>query len=316
MIEKGVIFVYNSELVNIIQNENKIEFCFIKKDNKLLKIYADDFIIAINPNNCYDIFTRSKMYNLADLHKNLQVENNQISFRLGFIKKVNFSIDNIGIVLPDSNYNITMYPQENFFNVPIDLNYKLKSLWSGTCIQIYNNGNIYNKSANLLSPKQLIEEIINQIIICEELQNDIFQNSGFKIVKEDIIYSEIYDEWLWDESKLITKNKKWVNNYFNEKFKPSQITEYINLFLSGGHTQTSIRLWSMESACESGKLTANYILSKYNKTLTFIYNHRKPYYFKFFNIIDDKLYKFNLPNIVKILIIFLFFIILYFLFKK
>jgi hypothetical protein len=256
------------------------------------------------------------MNNLADLHKKLEVNNNQISFRLGFNKKVNFSIDNIGIVLADSNYNITMYPQENFFTVPIDLNYKLKSLWSGTCVQVYNNGSIYNKPANLLTQKQLIEEITNQIIICEELQNDIFKNSGFKIIKEDIVFSEIYDEWIWNGTELTTKNKKWVNNYFNEQFKPEQVTEYNNLFLSGGHTKTSIRIWSMESACESGKLTVNYILSKYKKHPIYIYNHQKPYYFKIFNDIDDNLYNFSLPNIVKITIIFLFLLTLWLIFKK
>jgi cytochrome b involved in lipid metabolism len=316
LISKGVKFVYNCELIDIVYDKNKINFCIVKKDNKLLKIYADDYVIAINPNYCYDIFKKSNMNELADLYKKLQVTNNQISFRLGFKKKVNFSIDSIGIVLADSNYNITMYPQENFFNVPIDLNYKLKSLWSGTCVQVYNNGSIYNKPANLLTPSQLIEEIINQIIICEELQDDIFKNSGFRIIKEDIVYNEIYDEWSWNGTELITQNKKWVNNYFNEQFKPSQITKYDNLFLSGGHTKTSIRIWSMESACESGKLTANYILSKYKKQKGYIYNHHKPYYFNFFNYVDDKLFQYNLPNIVKLVIIFLFLIIFYFIFSK
>jgi cytochrome b involved in lipid metabolism len=305
LISKGVRFVYNCELIDIVHNKDKINLCIVKKDKKLFKVNADDYIISINPNYCYDIFKRSKMNNLADLHKSLEVSNIQISFRLGFKKKVNFSIDNIGIVLADSNYNITMYPQENFFTVPIDFNYKLKSLWSGTCVQIYNNGSIYNKPANLLTQKQLIEEIINQIIICKELQNDIFKNSGFKINKEDIVYSEIYDEWKWNGTELITKNKKWVNNYFNEQFKPKQVTEYNNLFLSGGHTKTSIRILSMESACESGKITANHILKKYNKKKSFIYKHVKPYYFSAFENIDDFLFFNKFPNILIVFFIIL-----------
>ena len=43
-----------------------------------------------------------------------------------------------------------------------------------------------------------------------------------------------------------------------------QKTEYENLFLSGAHTKTSINIWSMEGAIESGKITANYILDIYN----------------------------------------------------
>ena len=92
-----------------------------------------------------------------------------------------------------------------------------------------------------------------------ELQNDIYKNSGFRLQKDDFIYSEIYEDWFWNNNLLQTKNKKWVNTYFNEEYKPSQKTEFTNLYLSGGHTKTSIRIWSMEAACESGKITANLI---------------------------------------------------------
>jgi hypothetical protein len=203
-----------------------------------------------------------------------------------------------------------MYPQENFFDVPIDLNYNLKSLLSGTCVQTYNNGSIYNKPATLLTIEELKEEIINQILVCKELQNDILQNSGFTLVKEDIAYSEIYDDWYWNGLELATKNKKWVNNYYNEYFKPSQITKYKNLYLSGAHTKTSIRIWSMESACESGKKTANYILNKYKKKKAYIYIHKKPLYFRFFEKIDDMLLFYKLPSVfIVFFIIFLFYII-------
>ena len=46
-----------------------------------------------------------------------------------------------------------------------------------------------------------------------------------------------------------------------------------NLFLSGAHTKTTINIWSMEGAIESGKITANHILHKYNK-------HKSPPYWQ------------------------------------
>lgn len=303
--KKGVKFVYGAELVSISYNHNNITSCIVKINNKTETIISDDYVIAINPNYCFDMFNTSKMNKLAELHRNLQINNKQISFRLGFTKKINFSIDNIGIVLADSKYNITFYPQENFFTVPIDLNYKLKSLWSGTCVQIHDN----------ISKEDLINNIINQIINCEELQNNIYQNSGFKLSNSDFIYTEIYDDWYWENNNLQTKNKKWVNTYFNEKFKPTQTTEYKNLYLAGGHTKTTLRIWSMESACESGKICANLILKKYNKPKAFIYRHNKPSYLSFFNNIDDLLYNYKLPNILIFIFIFLLSLIIYFILK-
>jgi cytochrome b involved in lipid metabolism len=291
---KGVKFVYNAELILINNDNNNIKSCSVKINNNIETIISDDFVLAINPNYCYDIFNESKMLKLAEIHQNLQVNNKQISFRLGFIKKVNFSINNIGIVLADSKYNITFYPQENFFTVPIDLNYKLKSLWSGTCVQIYDN---------ILTKEELINNIIIQILDCNELQNDIYKNSGFNLQKEDFIYSEIYDDWFWNNNLLQTKNKKWVNTFFNEEYKPSQKTEFTNLYLSGGHTKTSIRIWSMEAACESGKITANLILKKYKKNKSFIYNHIKPSYFTIFENLDDLLFINKLPNVIILFII-------------
>ena len=107
------------------------------------------------------------------------------------------------------------------------------------------------------------------------------------------------------------KYKKWVNNIYNEKYRPFQKTEYNNLFLSGAHTKTTINIWSMEGAIESGKITANHILDKYNKSNIEHYKHDDPCYIKLIQYIDNILYKLSLPNIINLLIILIFFLIIY-----
>ena len=60
----------------------------------------------------------------------------------------------------------------------------------------------------------------------------------------------------------------------------------------------------MESAIESSKIISNIILKKYNKPLTYIYNHNSNNILT--NLIktsDDILYIFNLPHILDIFII-------------
>lgn len=306
---KGVEFIYNVELKSINHVNNKIINCTVAigASNKI--ITADEYIIAINPNNCYELFNKSNMTNLAKQHLELSIINNQISFRLGFKNKINFKNNKTGLVMVDSPYNITFYGQDHFFNVPIDTNNNLKSLWSGTCIQTYTYG--YNKPATSLNKQELIDEIIEQILRCEELQNEIKEINGKMITKEDIIYSDIWYEWQWNGTNLESTNKKWVNTVQNEKYKPNQLTEFNNLYLAGGHTKTSLKIWSMESACESGKLVANHILTKYNKEKCKIVLHDKPLYFKIFEPFDDLLYILKLPALIDIFLLFILIYIIY-----
>jgi uncharacterized protein with NAD-binding domain and iron-sulfur cluster len=304
---KGVEFIYNCDLKKINFNNNIISNCIITKTtlNGILveeTINSDDYVIAINPNNCYEIFNNSNMTKLAKQHKKLEITNNQISFRLGFKNKINFKSNRSGIVILDSPYNITFYPQENFFNVPIDTNKKINSLWSGTCIQTYNNGILFNKPATSINKDQLIEEIIAQILRCEELQNEIKELNGKILEKNDIIHTEIWDDWYWNGTNLESKNKKWVNTVYNEPYKPRQNTDYKNLYLAGAHTKNSLKIWSMESACESGKRAANFILKKNNLPLCKYFVHKKPSYFTFFEKYDDYLFKKKLPGIIDIFI--------------
>ena len=230
------------------------------------------------------------MNELEELHKNLEITNNQISFRLGFNHKIKLKNYNSGHALINSINNITFYAQENFFIVPIK---PLKTLWSGTCVHIYDT----SKTSD-----EILDSIIQQFIECEELQNEIRLLNGRYLKKSDIIHKEIYDDWYFMNDKLNTKNKKWVNTYYNEKYKPSNKTKYNNLYLAGAHTNTSFKIWSMESACESGKITSNLILSKYNYGNIYIYKHTKPLISQIINPIDDILYKYNLTSIVNILI--------------
>lgn len=65
----------------------------------------------------------------------------------------------------------------------------------------------------------------------------------------------------------------------------------------------------MEGAIESGKITSNYILDKYNKPNIYHYKHDNPFYIKLIQSLDNILYKLNFPNIFYILLIVLIMII-------
>jgi uncharacterized protein with NAD-binding domain and iron-sulfur cluster len=274
----GVTFFFNSELVKLNFDNNKIVSCVVKIDNKEQLIKSDDYIVAINPNYCEQIFRESNLIKLAEQHQKLSIVNNQISFRLGFSKKIN--CDKNAFVLIDSPYNISFIPQDEYFNVPVDLNNNIKSLWSGICTKVTLTLNI----------NELLQEIIKQILDCKTLQEHIKKYNNFYLTKEDFIYSEIWEDWQWNSKLNIleSKNKKWVNTISNEKYRPEQKTEIDNLYLSGSHTKTSTKIWLMEGACESGKLTANLILAKNKLEPAFLFTHKKPAVFEYIQNTNKK----------------------------
>jgi len=223
----------------------------------------------------------------------------QISFRIGINKDIKYPINNIAFVMNDSEFNITWYPQEQYWKKKPSI----KSLWSGTIIDFEKKGTIFNKNAEKLDNTKLKEEIIYQILRSKSFQKLIYDNNGFYINKDDIEYFEIWYEWKFIDGNQEQVNKKWVNNIYNEKFRPSQKTEYDNLFLSGAHTKTTINIWSMEGAIESGKITTNYILDKYNNPNIVHFKHTGPLYVKIIQSIDNILYQLYLPNIFNVLLI-------------
>ena len=66
----------------------------------------------------------------------------------------------------------------------------------------------------------------------------------------------------------------------------------------------------MEGAIESGKITANYILDKYNKPNIEHYKHDANFYIKLIQYVDNILYKLYLPNIINLLLILILILIL------
>jgi len=307
--KNGVDILTNTELVKINYSENNISFVEIKQNGIIKQLKAIDYVLSINPFNTVDILKNSKMQELYNTFNSLtnNTKSKQISFRIGINKEIKYPIDNIAFVMNDSEFNITWYPQEKLWKEKP----KIKSLWSGTIIDFEKNGKLFNLNAEHLDNKKLKKEIVHQILRSKSLKKLIYENNGFYIGDKDIEYIEIWYEWKFINGKQEQIYKKWVNNDHNEKFRPLQKTEYNNLFLSGAHTKTSIVIWSMEGAIESGKITANYILDKYNKPHIKHYKHDDPFYIKLIQYVDNILYKFYLPNIIKLLLIVIVLFILY-----
>ena len=93
-----------------------------------------------------------------------------------------------------------------------------------------------------------------------------------------------------------------MNTYFNEQFRPESKTELSNMYIGGAHCKTSVNIWTMESAVESGKIVSNDILSKYQLPLAYQYTQHNNFLVVFIQKVDNVLYRLKLPNIIKVTI--------------
>lgn len=319
LLSRGVNIIKGLGLKKIYTENNKVIGCLLT-NNKLIK--GDEYILCINPFVSQTIFENSGLLNLTKIFSkiNYLTDSRQVSFRLGFNKKIKFPEKNIAFIFPDSEFNITLYPQEESWeqDIKLDNNSQIKSLWSGTILELYKYSKIFQTQGFNLTKDQLMQEIIYQVFRSKSLQKLLFDSNGFELKSSDIIYTEIWYEWYIDKqtSQLEQTNKKWITNIYNQSSRPGVKTEFSNLYLGGSHINTTIEIWSMEGAVESGKMISNSILTKYNKPLTYIQKHTDPNWTNLPKSIDNLLYKLYLPNLIDCIIIIIIIIIICMLLKK
>ncbi len=331
LLKKGVKIRFNHNLVKINATySDVISSCQV--NNKIVK--ADYYVMATDPFSLQSIIERTPLLK-KDINLNKfkglirRGTNDMISFRIAFNESIKFPTQTTAIALPDSEFNITFYPQERLFNKNVYLGKNIKGLWSGTaCSCDYPPGKLFNLPANKLSKEQFIEEILHQIYRCKQLQNTVYKFNGKKLKDFNIIKVEVWNEWKFrptygrrppgkagpEGSNVQNDSLKWVNDTNTYAFRPSQTTKFKNLFLSGAHTKISVNIWSMEGAVESGKIVAREICKKnnINPNKIWLYTHKKLLLFKSISYIDDVLYMLGLPNIIDLILI----LLLLFVFKK
>jgi len=272
---KRVKFHFNTCLKRLHIDNDKVTSATIHpavgkiKNNRMnnKKVTADIYVSCLGPYSLADVLRISNNKNIAknpQLNKTIMQAkappHNQIAFSLLFKNKINMvnskinevNFANYAITFPDSEFNITVCPQDNFFKDDPFFTTgdgKGKTMWSGTVCVSDVPGRIYNKPAINLTKSQLCEEIKAQMFNSAEL------NILLKDQSTEVDRIKIWKHWHFDSKKnRLVSHPKWVTTTTTYGNRPSQITSIKNLFLGGAHTNTTTKLWSMEGAVESGKL--------------------------------------------------------------
>lgn len=315
---RGVEFIMNTELVDL-QIENNTIISSVVKDlesNRIYNLLADDYVVAINPYVFSDIIYKNPVLRRRrDMSKCNEIVQEpsqvQIAFKILFDESINLPTKQSVITFVDSEYNITLYPQERLWDKDIDLgNPQIKGMWSGTACSSKKKGKVHGLPMDRCSKAQFIDEIYDQIFRCEQLKSIVRKYNYGKNFKDfTILDIPVWYEWEFNESGELVHNDnpKWVTTTKTVN-RPTQKTSFNNLFLSGAHTKTSVELWSMEGAVESGKRTVRAM--GYHQI--HLHTHNRPCWTEPFSVVDKYLYKAYLPNIV---IIILFVIIIFIIVK-
>jgi uncharacterized protein with NAD-binding domain and iron-sulfur cluster len=197
-------------------------------------------------------------------------------------------------VLSDSEFNLTLFAEEQVWDENIDLGRNIKSIWTGTSCISSVPGKIYHKPVNNCTKEEFIEEVKTQILNCGALNELIKEANNGKEFKEfSIIKIEVWHEWKFSSEGINHLQPKWVNTTNTQAYLPSQKTPVLNLFLAGAHTNTQAQVWSIEGAVESGRRAAKAIDHRVK-----VIDQYCPLWLKSLSRIDDLLYSIRAPQII------------------
>ena len=267
------------------------------------EVCADLYILATNPFAAAQIVARTP----ALLHQEplckLQAliadgPHIQISFRIAFRQPIVFPRPRTGVVLSDSEFNITLFAEEQVWSKEVELGDDVQSLWTGTTCTGSVPGRIHMLPVVHCSKEQFIEEVRAQIFACESLDALVRAANGGRGLQDfPIERIEVWHEWDFSAETVRANWPKWVTTTNTQPHLPGQITTIQNLFLAGAHTRTTMDLWSVEAAVESGRLAAQAIDSRVQ-----VLTQYKPGWLRGLSALDDVCYRLRAPHLLDLLL--------------
>ena len=202
-------------------------------------------------------------------------------------------------MVSDSEFNLTLFAEEQVWDKEVDLGQNIKSLWTGTSCISSVPGRIYNKPVSNCTKEEFIEEVKAQIFSCGALNDLIKQANNGRVLKEfQLIKIEVWREWEFSSAGIKPMQPKWVNTTNTQAYLPNQKTPVSNLFLAGAHTKTQAQVWSIEGAVESGRRAARSIDDRVKVIDQYI-----PLWIKSLSKVDDILYTIKAPQLIDSLLL-------------
>jgi len=307
---KGVTFHFGNELYSLEYDRrtNKISSALVYNKNKerIETVVADEYISAISPFGMNDVLKNSNEHFLDRVFGNINKligdgQHIQVSFRLGFDKHVYWEGTNKAVILKNSEFNITMYRQDDLWNKGVSLGPGIKSLWSGTACVSYKKGTLFGKPLRDLTKEEFKQEILHQLSKDVGFNKMLMEGSGgqFPDILQNMVHFEVWKNWIFSNPISINE-PKYVDSTNTRPHQPTNNTPISNFWFAGAHAKTSAELWSMEAACESGRKCADLITG--NKSVIL---QDRGIVLKTLCGLDDILYDMSLPGVAEMILMIL-----------
>jgi hypothetical protein len=284
------------------------------------RIEADQYILAINPFAAVDVIARSSPAVQVDpeLTKfpalTADGPHVQISFQIVFGERIVLPGGReTAVILTDSEFDITLFSQDQLFAKDVVLGQDAVSLWSGTATIDSIPGSLYGKTMLHLTRQEFIDEVMHQILRCQSLNAMVkLANQGRPLADfTKNLRVQVWHGWTFPgdppgkdgtpATDIVRGDfPKWVNTTHTQLHQPNTATSLSNLWIAGAHTRTSADLWSMEGAVESGKRAAEMAARVPASDSTVKLQPRR---FGPLKTADAWLYKHNLPHVLDSVVI-------------
>jgi uncharacterized protein with NAD-binding domain and iron-sulfur cluster len=213
---------------------------------------------------------------------------------LAFDEEIKFPRKRTAVVISDSEFNLTLFAEEQVWDTNVDLGHDIKSLWTGASCISSVPGRIYGKPVATCSRDEFIEEVKAQIMSCGALDRLIKEaNHGRGLKDLSLVKIEVWHEWEFSPEGIKSLQPKWVNSTNTQTFLPAQKTPVPNLFLAGAHTRTQAQVWSIEGAVESGRRAAKAIDDR-----VAVLDQIRPLWIRTLSAIDDIIYTVKAPQLI------------------
>lgn len=267
-------------------------------------VKADVYVLAVTPFAAVDILNRTpELTKEEQLSRFLPLTQDgphtQVSFRIAFAEPIYLDEDRSGVILTDSEFNLTLFAEEQVWAPDVKLGEGVESLWTGTACVSNAPGRVHKKPLNNCTQEEFIDEIKAQVFECEGLNYMIRQaNKNKRLDEFTIVRIEVWHEWMFSVKGIKPVQPKWVTTTQTQPYLPSQKTSIPNLVLAGAHTKTQADVWSIEGAVESGRRAAKAIDSGVK-----VIDQHKATVLNLLSSLDNRLYRLRLPQLLDVIAI-------------
>jgi len=309
-LEKLGVEIYTSATVTDINMANgRIESVNVTMNGQNQRYDADYFITALSVEGILDLAKKNaELWNADQMIRNLEPlyklsRQIQCSMQFYFDKRSFFQRKYSLAYLPNAIWGIIIEPEGTVWKGTFDLEKHcgpgIRDIWSVGVCEVNKKGLLFNKS--------FVESTADEIALEVWYQVQQEYNFGINVCVEDgsdfkdlyPIYYKLWDSFQFKDGKMDTWEPKWANNTCTKKLRPKTKTNIPNFYFSGAFCDTSVSIFCMEGANESGISAANEVLKSENMPFVPIIetDRAMPYILALPRAFDYAMLKLGLPHL-------------------